>query len=90
VRAAIAGGCGADEPSVMVIGDADAWMGNWAVAALMREDADVVVRGGIREFRVFGRGATPPPMLDPGSEACWFTPCGGVPVRAAWPLRQND
>ena len=91
VRAAMAAPSGPEASCVIVVGDADAWMGNWAIAAQIREEADVVVRGGMREFRVFGRGAAPPPLLDPATDACWHSPSGGgPPARAGWPPSAND
>ncbi|WP_159603136.1 hypothetical protein [Agromyces humi] len=76
---------------VLVVGDADAWLGSWALAAQVREEADIVVRGGIREFRVFGRGAAAPPLLDPATDACWHVQRGGVmPARVGWPPTRND
>ena len=46
VRAAISGRTGPSTGPRIVIGDADAWMANWAVAGAMREDATVIVHGG--------------------------------------------
>jgi S-DNA-T family DNA segregation ATPase FtsK/SpoIIIE len=90
VRAAMAAGSESGAPR-LVVGDADAWTGNWAVAAQIREAADLIVRGGVREFRVFGRDAAPPPLLDPGIDACWHVGPGAEgPVRSAWPPVRND
>ncbi len=64
----------ATEPATgprVVIGDADAWMANWALAGAMREDATVIVHGGPREYRVLVRDATLPPLLDDPVAQCW-------------------
>ena len=91
VRAAMAARSEPDAPGVIIVGDADAWMSSWALAAHVREEADIVVRGGIREFRVFARGAAAPPLLDPATDACWHSKSGGgMPARAGWPPTRND
>ncbi|WP_448809478.1 FtsK/SpoIIIE domain-containing protein [Agromyces bauzanensis] len=84
VRAALArppGGSGR-----VVIGDADAWAANWSLAAIVREEATLVVHGGAREHRVFGAGRTPP-LLDDDAAQCLVTAPGRAPRRSAWPPR---
>ena len=74
----------------VVIGDADAWMANWALAGAMREDATVIVHGGPREYRVLARDATLPPLLDDPVAQCWVLAPGGAPRRSPWPPRPNN
>ena len=74
----------------VVIGDADAWMANWALAGVMREDATVIVHGGPREYRVLVRDATLPPLLDDPVAQCWVLGPGGPPRRSPWPPRANN
>ena len=71
VRAAISGRTAPATGPRVVIGDADAWMANWALAGAMREDATVIVHGGPREYRVLVRDATLPPLLDDPVAQCW-------------------
>ena len=71
VRAAISARTAPATGPRVVIGDADAWMANWALAGAMREDATVIVHGGPREYRVLVRDATLPPLLDDPVAQCW-------------------
>ncbi len=91
VRAAIGAVAvgGAGHPLV-VVGDADAWAANWTVAALVREEAVIVVHGGSREFRVFSRGSSPAPLLDDPVAQCWLVPPGGEPTRCVWPVHVDN
>ncbi len=59
------------------IGDVDAWAANWALAAVVREEAEIVVHGGQREYRVFARPSTLPPLLDDPMEQCWVIRADG-------------
>ncbi|MGW4927717.1 FtsK/SpoIIIE domain-containing protein [Agromyces sp. NPDC004153] len=88
-RAAIAAGGGAGHPLV-IVGDADAWTANWSLAALLREEAAIVVHGGSREFRVFARDSALPPLLDDPVAQCWLAPPGGAPMRCAWPVHTDN
>jgi len=90
VRAAISGSTERATAPRVVIGDADAWMANWALAAAMREDATVIVHGGPREYRVLVRDATLPPLLDDPVAQCWVLAPGGAPSRSPWPPRLNN
>lgn len=74
----------------VVIGDADAWMANWALAAAMREEAAIVVHGGLREYRVLVRDGSLPPLLDDPAAQCWVLPPGATPRRSPWPPRANN
>ncbi|HET6672275.1 MAG TPA: FtsK/SpoIIIE domain-containing protein [Agromyces sp.] len=78
---------GAAEPCI-IVGDADAWTANWAVAALVREEATLVVHGGPREYRVLGSGGLPP-LLDDAATQCWVRGTGGTTARATWPPRRT-
>ena len=90
VRAAISGSTERATGPRVVIGDADAWMANWALAAAMREDATVIVHGGPREYRVLVRDATLPPLLDDPVAQCWVLAPGGAPRRSQWPPHANN
>ena len=90
VRAAISGGTERATGPRVVIGDADAWMANWAFTGAMREDATVIVHGGPREYRVLVRDATLPPLLDDPVAQCWVLAPGGAPIRSPWPPRLNN
>ncbi|WP_448003993.1 FtsK/SpoIIIE domain-containing protein [Agromyces bauzanensis] len=70
-----------------VVGDVDAWSVNWSFAALVREEATVVVHGGPREHRVFQAGRGLPPLLDDGATQCVVTAPRELPRRAGWPPR---
>lgn len=74
----------------LVVGDADAWMANWALIGLMREEASVVVHGGHREYRVFAPGPALPPLLDDPVRQCWVTGPGAEPLRSTWPLHVDN
>jgi S-DNA-T family DNA segregation ATPase FtsK/SpoIIIE len=74
----------------VVIGDADAWMANWALVGAMREDATVIVHGGPREYRVLVRDATLPPLLDDPIAQCWVLTPGAAPRRSPWPPGANN
>lgn len=89
VRAAITAAGAAGHP-LAVVGDADAWTANWALTALVREEAAIVVHGGSREFRVFSGGSAPPPLLDDPVAHCWLVPPGGGPMRCAWPVHVDN
>lgn len=88
MRAMIAGSVAsvADAPGPrIVVGDADTWAASWSVAALLREEATIVVHGGAREQRVFRAGRGLPPLLDDAVAQCIVTSPDGPPRRAAWP-----
>ena len=55
----------------IVVGDADAWAANWSIAALVREEATIVVHGGPREYRTLASGPALPPLLDDAATQCW-------------------
>lgn len=88
VRAALArqppggGGGGAGH---VVVGDADAWAANWSLAALVREEATIIVHGGPRERRVFGVGRGLAPLLDDDAAQCLVRAPGEASCRSAWP-----
>ena len=69
----------------VIVGDVDAWAANWSIAALVREEATVVVHGGPREYRVLARGPAIPPLLDDAATQCWVVDPGGPARRAGWP-----
>ncbi|MFD4420391.1 FtsK/SpoIIIE domain-containing protein [Agromyces sp. NPDC058484] len=72
------------EPCV-IVGDADAWAANWTIAALVREEATIVVHGGARECRVLAADSSLPPLLDDAAAQCWVRRPGAPTERAAWP-----
>ncbi len=74
---------GMTEPCV-IVGDADAWTANWAVAAQVREEATLVVHGGPREYRALAGGGLPP-LLDDVATQCWTRRTGEATARAGWP-----
>ena len=76
--------------ALLVVGDADAWLANWALARIAREDAVIVVHGERREYRVFATTAELPPLLDDPVAQCWVLPPGERPRRATWPHPQNN
>lgn len=85
------GGSGDGPPGARVIvGDADAWAANWSIAALVREEATLVVHGGAREQRVFQVARGLPPLLDDPAAECVVAPPGRPPRRAAWPPRPRQ
>jgi len=90
IRAALAAPAGGARHPLLVIGDADAWMANWALTGLMREEASVVVHGGPREYRVFAPGPALPPLLDDPVRQCWVTGPGAEPRRSTWPLHVDN
>lgn len=90
-RAAVAGpDTGSTGHPLVVVGDADAWTANWALAGALREEATVVVHGGSREYRVFGAGSGLPPLLDDPAGQCWVRAPGAEPVRCTWALRVDN
>jgi len=89
-RAAAALASAESRPRIVVVGDADAWAANWALAASMRDQAAVVVRGGLPEYRSLARTRELPPLLDDGDLQCWMTPPGGAVGRARWPSGEFD
>lgn len=75
------------EPCV-IVGDADAWTANWAVANLVREEAMLVVHGGHREYRALAGGGLPP-LLDDAATQCWVRGADETMARAVWPPRRT-
>lgn len=69
----------------LIVGDADAWAANWSIAALMREQATIVVHGGPREYRTLAAGTPIPPLLDDVATQCWVIDRMATARRAAWP-----
>ena len=69
----------------VVVGDADGWAANWALAAAVRDVATIVVRGGGAEYRSLVRDRDLPPLLDEGDAQCWIVPPGGRARRRGWP-----
>ena len=90
VRVAVAARDRAAGAALLVVGDADAWLANWALARIAREDAVIVVHGERREYRVFATTAELPPLLDDPVAQCWVLPPGERPRRATWPHPQNN
>ena len=88
-RSMAAGDAGRDTEPCVIIGDADAWTANWAVAATVREEATLVVHGGPREYRVLSRGGGLPPLLDDAATQCWVRGTGESTARAGWPPRRT-
>ncbi len=78
---------GETDPCI-IVGDADAWTANWAVATAVREEATLVVHGGPREYRVFAGGELPP-LLDDAASQCWVRGTGETTARAAWPPQRT-
>jgi S-DNA-T family DNA segregation ATPase FtsK/SpoIIIE len=85
VRAALARRAGDTAPRGLIVGDADAWSANWSIAALVREQATIVVHGGQREYRVLAPGHPLPPLLDDAGTQCWVVEPGSMARRAGWP-----
>ena len=81
VRAAISARTAPATAPRVVIGDAEAWMANWALAGAMREDATIIVHGGPREYRVLVRARDPAaaPRRSGRASAGWSSP---APCRA--------
>jgi S-DNA-T family DNA segregation ATPase FtsK/SpoIIIE len=73
----------------VVIGDADAWAANWGLAAAARTGADLVVHGGVAEYRALVRDPATPPLLDEDRDQCWRIRGGGPPERLAWKAPDN-
>jgi S-DNA-T family DNA segregation ATPase FtsK/SpoIIIE len=71
----------------IVIGDAQAWASNWALANAARSRATLVVHGGAAEYRALARGTGLPPILDDPVGQCWIVPLGMPPSRRVWPHR---
>jgi S-DNA-T family DNA segregation ATPase FtsK/SpoIIIE len=69
----------------VVVGDADAWAANWSIAALVREQATIVVHGGQREYRTLAPGPSLPPLLDDAATQCWVLEPAADVRRAGWP-----
>jgi S-DNA-T family DNA segregation ATPase FtsK/SpoIIIE len=69
----------------VVVGDADAWVANWSIAALVREQATIVVHGGPREYRTLAPGPSLPPLLDDAATQCWLLEPAADARRAGWP-----
>jgi len=79
----------------LVVGDADAWSASFALAARARESANIVVHGGMREFRALAPATAArsgpvalPPLLDDGDAECWVVEPGAAAVRRAWPTTE--
>jgi DNA segregation ATPase FtsK/SpoIIIE, S-DNA-T family len=89
VRGALAERSPGDSVRRIVVGDADAWASNWSIAALMREEATIVVHGGPREYRALVADRALPPLLDDPTRQCWVIHPRGRPERAAWPPSQT-
>ncbi|WP_395243606.1 FtsK/SpoIIIE domain-containing protein [Agromyces sp. MMS24-K17] len=81
-RAAPAAGGGA---AAVIVGDAEAWAGAWALAAAVRDQAVVVARGGPAEYRALARDRGLPPLPDAVGVPCWVTLPGAEPVLRRWP-----
>lgn len=75
---------------IVVVGDADAWAANWALAAVVREDATIVVHGGPREHRVLSTGSGLPPLLDDPVAQCWVQLPGAASTRCTWPVHVDN
>jgi len=75
----------ADATARCVVGDADAWAANWSIAALVREQATIVVHGGPREYRTLAPGPSLPPLLDDAATQCWVIDPAADARRAGWP-----
>lgn len=69
----------------IIVGDADAWAASWSIAALVREQATIVVHGGPREYRALAAGTPIPPLLDDAATQCWVVDPTMATRRAAWP-----
>lgn len=68
----------------IIVGDAEWWTANWALAAQARARAAIVVHGGAAEYRALARGAGPPPLLDDHRRQCWEMPIEQPPIRREW------
>lgn len=73
----------------IVVGDAEAWTANWALAAQARRRAVIVVHGGGAEYRALARDAGVPPVLDDHRRQCWEIPPEHAPTRREW-VRSDD
>ncbi|MEI5582721.1 MULTISPECIES: FtsK/SpoIIIE domain-containing protein [unclassified Agromyces] len=68
----------------LVIGDAESWAANWALAVQARGRATIVIHGGPVEYRALAREGGPPPLLDDPRRQCWVIPPEGDAVRCSW------
>ena len=89
-RVAVAARDRAAGTALLVVGDADAWLANWALTRQAREDAVIIVHGDRREYRVFATGTEVPPLLDDALSQCWVLTHGDPPLRATWPHPPNN
>lgn len=91
IRAALAAHPVGPAAPLVIVGDAEAWSGSWAVAALVRDSATIVVRGGARELRMFvAPSATLPPLIDEPASQCWVIGPSATVRRAAWPPHRGN
>ncbi len=89
-RAALAAHAGQAGGPLVIVGDADAWAGAWALAALVRDASTVVVQGGARELRaIVPPAGTLPPLIDDPAAQCWMIPAVGPVRRVGWPAARN-
>ncbi|MFC5788267.1 FtsK/SpoIIIE domain-containing protein [Agromyces tardus] len=89
-RAAAALAAAESAGRTVIVGDADGWAANWALAGSVRDAATIVVRGGGAEYRALVRDRDLPPLLDEGDAQCWIVPPGGQPRRRGWPVARFD
>jgi S-DNA-T family DNA segregation ATPase FtsK/SpoIIIE len=84
----------AESPSVdpgrtVLLGDPDAWQGDWATLARARRDLPMVIHGcGSAEVRAIARTREMPPLL--GAGECWLVENGRIRRAALADERQVD
>ncbi|MFB6611558.1 FtsK/SpoIIIE domain-containing protein [Agromyces sp. NPDC056379] len=88
VRAAVAAHP-IDEPPPVIVGDAEAWGASWSLTAGLREQAAIVVHGGVGEYRAVMRSRELPPLLDDAAGQCWVIEPEKSPRRAIWPIGRS-
>jgi DNA segregation ATPase FtsK/SpoIIIE, S-DNA-T family len=90
VRAALAAAQDGRRRAPVIVGDADAWGASWSLAMQVREEAMIIVHGGLREYRAFDRGSDLPPLLDDPAAQCWVIHAGTPAQRVQWPRRTTE